>query len=53
MREKMILLVREMVQAGRYYLVNESVEQFVDRMISYGFDTSVIQEWHDKFTQMS
>ena len=48
MREEMILLVQDMVKHG-YCLFNETVEQFVDRMIDYGFDVAFQKECHDKF----
>lgn len=36
---------------GGYHLFNETVEQFVDRMISYGFDDKFQQECHDRFLE--
>lgn len=48
MREEMILLVQDMVDHG-YCLFNETIEQFVDRMIGYGFDVAFQKECHDKF----
>lgn len=48
MKEKMMALVQEMVDHG-YHLSGETVEQFVDRMIGYGFDVKFQQECHDRF----
>lgn len=46
MREKMMAMFREMIEHG-YCLVGETLDEFTDRMISYGFDDSVAAKWRD------
>ena len=48
MRDEMIRIVTELVNHG-YCLFSETIEQYVDRMISYGFDATTQQEFCDNF----
>lgn len=48
MKERMMSLVQEMVDNG-YTLFNESVEQYVERMMAYGFTDETIACFHQKY----
>jgi len=48
MKQEMMMIVSEMVERG-YCLFSETVEQFVERMISYGFDADEMRRWRADF----
>ena len=51
MKEEMMAIVTRMVSNG-YCLFDETVEQFVDRMISYGFDVKFELEAEAHFMRL-
>lgn len=48
MKNEMIQIINEMVTNG-YVLFGETAEEFVDRIIGYGFDVKTVERWREKF----
>lgn len=46
-----MMIVSEMVEHG-YCLFSETLEQFVERMLSYGFDADEMRRWRENFFRM-
>lgn len=46
MREQMIEIVKDMVNHG-YWLYKETIEEYVDRMINYGFTIETIENFRE------
>lgn len=47
MKDEMMKILEKMMEKG-YCLFDETAEHFIDRMISYGFDTNFMQECYNR-----
>ena len=48
MKNEMLAILRDMTENG-YELFNDTPEQFIDRMISYGFGVDFMIKSRDRF----